>query len=85
MRIDFKPTIYRLRELADEVDACKSVFDLRGANCECCGSFRYELFPQKVVYDRVEGASHRLREIAKTLERRQFEEVFNPDKKENGQ
>lgn len=82
MRIDFQPTIARLRELADEVDACKNVFDLHGATCECCGSFRYELFPQKMVFDRVEGAAHRLREIAKTLDRRQYEEAFNPDKGE---
>lgn len=77
-RIDFAPTVTRLRELAEEVDALKSVFDLEGATCTSCGSFRYELFPQKMVFDRVVGAAERLRQIAETLDRRQNDNDFNP-------
>lgn len=63
-------------DVADWVEKLANILDDGGAECSCCGSFRYRSFPQHILKQKIIGASDRLREIANTLVKRADDPEF---------
>jgi hypothetical protein len=67
----------RLRKLAIEVDEVSLLLDSsKRLHCEHCGAEYWNNMPQKMLKERVTGASQRLRDIADVLERRHLDPEF---------